>query len=523
MKKSFIGPAWRIGFKVVYNKRILGEASKDEIEALSRVIAEGISKIDKTLTENEICNKLTKKLKIVYTEQLPSLSGAKGLAGGNNIYLNKEDVDEIIDRKKEDLIDKEAYNTIVHEAIHKLKGKISYKGKEIRGFSEGATELISSRVALRNRSSTNREKTYSSNFPESPYNRLVMIMAQLEVIFGKDEIGKFALTKDSSLLDKLEQLVGKKLYEELRKDTNRSSRGKSFGYRKFSDWQNILLTSYFDKEIKNIDNQEEAESFLNKLKKMEYTRLKIKDDSFYKDYYTKCFEQLKTNYPDINEEFYRYQECEFYPTIYPEEKTKRINECMLNFFGIPDNIEEFQKIKLENYKRYELEINDNIFVMLKDQNNEYAVWMMDNEGKIKNISLEKRSGKIIIDEIDEKTFITANSLFDSIDFESQEMQEVPLNVSKKDIYANMLEAEKIQGLTETFPEKIARIFRRQKRLPAISEVLSTAEISDKKPSWVLTDEQKKQALQPPNEKVTDIIDKENITKDEGKEILLEEV
>ena len=80
------------------------------------------------------------------------------------------------------------------------------------------------------------------------------------------------------------------------------------------------------------------------------------------------------------------------------------------------------------------------------------------------------------------------------------------------IYEKMLESEKADRVTATLGEKIARIFRRQKKLPPYSEVIQheekpeEREVSETKPSWELTEEQKRKAnsieVKPANQEKT---------------------
>jgi len=87
MEKAFYGPYFRTIMKIMHGKKIIGKASKDEIEQLAKIVTKSLSPIDNKRTEEEINRKLMQKLKIIYTEQLPRFSGTAGMAS-----INRNDV-----------------------------------------------------------------------------------------------------------------------------------------------------------------------------------------------------------------------------------------------------------------------------------------------------------------------------------------------------------------------------------------------------------------------------------------------
>ena len=93
-------------------------------------------------------------------------------------------------------------------------------------------------------------------------------MKQLEVIFGKEAVDRFAFRRDTKILDDLENLIGEKNYEALRSDL------KIVGLNKrikpsFENHQNNLCRIYFDSSIKKIQTQDEAEQLLLKMQEMD--------------------------------------------------------------------------------------------------------------------------------------------------------------------------------------------------------------------------------------------------------------
>ena len=103
---------------------------------------------------------------------------------------------------------------------------------------------------------------------------------------------------------------------------------------------------------------------------------------------------------------------------------------------------------------------------------------------------------------DGKVFINSNENYHNGIIENQEMEEIPLGITKEDIYKMMLEKERDEIRAEKFIEKIARIFRRQKRLPPYSEIKTellepNSQSIEERPSWELTREQR-DAIKPVN-------------------------
>ena len=90
MKKSYYGPYLRFLINKIHGKKVIGKASQDEIEKLCKKVAHSIAKVDNTHSEEKIFQELSKKIKIVYTEQLPAFSSSKGFALGNTIFIDLE-------------------------------------------------------------------------------------------------------------------------------------------------------------------------------------------------------------------------------------------------------------------------------------------------------------------------------------------------------------------------------------------------------------------------------------------------
>ena len=517
MKKAYYGLYFRFLMNKIHGKKIVGKASRNEIEELCKKVAKSIAQVNSRMTEEEIYEELVRKSKIVYTEQLPAFSGSQGIAILNTIFIDQSTAFQIINNEIDKQQDSEDFHVIVHECIHKLQhSKLTYRGKSVRGFIEGATELMALRAARKERSHYYGDGI-STNFPKTAYSNQVSIMAQLEVIFGKEILEDYVFTPQSQdLLDRLRELLGDEQFELLRNDMTQDSKQKETEYD-FYYWQDTLLETYFDAEIGNIHSQEEAEKYLSRLKQMESVRIKIDGDDTFKNYYLDKLNALLKIFPDLDSEKYGYEECKFYPELYYEEEIKRLDDDILKHltphFG---TIEDFQNINLEDYKRYRLVKDDKIFEVLTrngevrlllsiDEDGEYAFFYTDNNNSLQQASVgaifEKKiddtynllaeSGVSVRSE-DGKILLSVNPPLADSSLENEEMEEIPLNVTKKEIYDQMLIDESDGLKIETWFEKLKRFFTRPKMLPPYSQIHEETTVESFRERYELTQEEKEQ-------------------------------
>ena len=364
----------------MHGKKILGKASKDEKEAMCKIVSKAISKLDSKRTEEQIYSKIGKKLKVIFTEQLPKFSGSVGMQRFNTIYIDKDDFDKMVNSKPEELQDSFVYNTIVHECIHKLqKTKILYKGKSVRGFVEGATELFASRATYRNRSTFSGDGIFSCNFPSSPYLKETSIIAQLEVLYGKEIVEDYALRQDTTLFEKLIETVGEENFNTIAKDMHLSVQGKEPLVGFFS-LQNIIMNNYFEKQLRNVNTKEAAEEYLEQLKQLDKVRLRKKGDNSYKEYYERKLEELSQKFSELDTKKYAYKQAEFYPVIYFDEQIKEMDSNTLDTFWYTEDVEEFKNIDLDEYKRYRYIQDGKIFEMITKRNEPYKCQTIDEHG-----------------------------------------------------------------------------------------------------------------------------------------------
>ena len=492
MRPAFYGPFYRFLNSKIYCKRIIGVATADEKEIFCEKLANIVSKIDTTRTKEEVYKGISKRLKLVLTESIPSFGvGSRAMAGNNSLFINKEDVDLLINGNEQEFLNNTVIHTIVHEAIHKLQFSskpfaTTYKGKSILGFIEGATELKSIEGIFRNKSHIDHLEEKRFNFASTPYNYAVAVMKQLEVIFGKEAVDRFAFRRDTKILDDLENLIGEKNYEALRSDL------KIVGLNKrikpsFENHQNNLCRIYFDSSIKKIQTQDEAEQLLLKMQEMDKNRIKEKDgtDTFFEDYYKKIASELKNRFPNISQELIEYDGPKFYPLIYQDEAIGLLDERLYNTFST-QNFDEFNNLDFSPFKRYRYTEGANVYEIITENGTPKYFGMVTNEGDtyykyIKDKIAPKfiESNFKIKNEEDNKLYLSIGRPLSKIEIENQELMEVPLNLDKKVIYNDMVESLKPRG----FWEKLRNKLTRTKALPPYVEKTET---SLAKKSWELS-------------------------------------
>ncbi len=105
-----------------------------------------------------------------------------------------------------------------------------------------------------------------------------------------------------------------------------------------------------------------------------------------------------------------------------------------------------------------------------------------------------------------KCLYQSKILFHGNRIDNEQLEEIPLGITKEEIYIKMLEDERTGILAESLFEKLKRIFRKQKQLPPYDEVKGKISDSGQRASWELTEEQKEAALKPvnPNEKTPSV-------------------
>ena len=73
--------------------------------------------------------------------------------------------------------------------------------------------------------------------------------------------------------------------------------------------------------------------------------------------------------------------------------------------------------------------------------------------------------------------------------ENQEMEEVPLNITKRDIYNEIIKSERLSRVGETWIERIKRFFKKTKALPPYSEAVKEEPVRNFREAYKVTSDQ----------------------------------
>ncbi len=436
---------------LIEDVKVTGKSQKTDI--IKKQIEEIISSIDDTRTTEELHNLLSQIDIKEFHYKKPKFSGVAGLAHPytNSIYINSESITEEI-----------PIGIIIHETIHKLqRANIFFQGKEVRGFVEGATESYTIRATKTNDVSTmlmEDPKVRVNNLGESPYSSNVIIFNQMETILGKDYMKRYALQGDTKALEEFQKQYGKKLYEKLRKFTNKTALDKyTYIGEELEDLkmlQDELLINCYDKKISQISNEAEARQFLEELRKLEEDRIHIEGDTTFIDYYQSKYKALSEKYGSKAVKGMEYTDFEFKP-LYNEKQKEYFRNLPLESLIQPE-----YSPKYEELKRYRCQIGDASFDLITEKGEPRGyVYLSDNEVQV-NGGLTKRNGKYVdfkgtcVEVTPEGNFIVSNNerynAIGGILWDNVTLQEVPLGYSQKkwnmEVQKCIEDSERIENL-----------------------------------------------------------------------------
>lgn len=195
----------------------------------------------------------------------------------------------------------ESDNTIVHEAIHKLQNmQLIYKGKEIRGFIEGATEYYALKTdTMGKRGSVFRNDNTRYNLPFSPYIENVSIMAQLGIVFGEEMLEDFTFGKNKNLLTEMQSQYGNDFYEKIRKGLNSfCSQKEENTTQHLGKLQKLILDECYQSKYEQIKNIDDAIAFFTELKRIDYVRGHIEGDNYFKEFYEQKYAECTLRFQE---------------------------------------------------------------------------------------------------------------------------------------------------------------------------------------------------------------------------------
>lgn len=467
--------------------KIVGKADKDELEILLNIIIEDIMSQNSNLLRDDLNNHF-KNLKIYFCEQLPRFSGARGSAIGKKIFINKEILDLINSHDLNLVRESESYKTIFHEAIHFIQTsslkKRFYNGLDLKGMIEGATEKETIETISKKRSTILTNAKYNFQTDASPYVPYIIIMQQLETLYGRELMQDFTFNLNHSLLDKMKNDLGLDLTRRIIKYCSTSQKRQK---ESLENLQNEMMHLYFDKRVNQVINIEEAERLLSKLKNLGTKRLKKFDSNEYEKYYKKILSILQSRIVGFNVDKHINFEPKFYENSTLEDKKMEIKEMFISMLTeklqiylfesepIPRNsnelVEKFENFNFNNFKYYEsLSSNTSVAVWVLEDGSFNLCSIISQKdkqdvkfsrcGKIENghANIEYKNIKFEINLLSNSIVLkTSDNMSEKI------IQESDFKISKIDAYKMLLESLSCQKL---FNKKTNRKF---KSIPSYEE------------------------------------------------------
>lgn len=285
-----------------------------EIDVENKIFAELVKYINNAYTikdESEI-NQILKKGNI---REFYSKTSVEGLCYPylKTICLKPSAIKKVLEGEMD--------NTVIHEAIHLLKG-IQHPNifkKDMTGFEEGATEYmtfkamgtlgkIGSKYLL---NSKGQKAEY--NIPHSSYIECTSIMAQLGIIFGEKKLQEFAFGENNDLLKNIKKSCGNDFYEYLRKELNKYAAPNRKRDHSILKLQSELLERCYLPKFAQIETIDDAATLFKNLQEINKVRAHFDEDKsfeeFYKNQYEKCIQRFGKNFENL--EYLKYQEIEF--------------------------------------------------------------------------------------------------------------------------------------------------------------------------------------------------------------------
>lgn len=468
--------------------KVVGKVEKDIQNQIYKIISENIKKSYNEKYDGEIANILESGDDIKILEPTGNhFSGAYALfhPWSKSIYIRDGEIEDIYETG-------ECNNIVLHESIHKIQDynglKNPYKGKDIRGFIEGATEYMTLKAMgdfgkIGNYDGCRGEPRY--NIPHTPYLECVSIMAQLGVIFGEEEVKEFAFGKNKNLLKSIKQ--HENLYEEIRKNLNAFAQGKfdyPIMYEKMNNLQNLLLQSCYQQKFEQVKTVADAEKYFSELKELDNVRAHFEGDTYFKDFYEEKYKECLERFPQEHEKLqkFQYKDIEFLNLMSKDDIIESLNNITFNLVCVSDNKDE-NIDRLKKVKRYVI-IQDGTIHHLLVYDNHYSYVMGNTKNGLADISFENHKND---EEIKRKLFHSKGGFKKEfaleekndkyilkIDGQELELKEISLGITEEDVIA---ETECIaeyykdienQGLKRRIKNFFSR-FSKEKALPPAHE------------------------------------------------------
>lgn len=209
-----------------------------------------------------------------------------------NLYIREDNVEYMYETGESD-------NTVVHEAIHKLQDiSLLYKGKEIRGFIEGATEYYALKTdTLGKRGAIIIDGNTRYNLPLSPYIENVSIMAQLGIVFGEERLEDFAFGDNKTLLKEIKSQYGSDFYEMMRRGLNSLIKAENTS-QLLDELQTLILDRCYQEKYKQIESIDDAIAFFKELKRIDYVRGHIEGNNYFRKFYEQKYSECTLKFQE---------------------------------------------------------------------------------------------------------------------------------------------------------------------------------------------------------------------------------
>ena len=320
----------------------LGEADDNEKGFLLELFYDDLQKVFGYISKEDF-KKATEKLKVVFCKYTGF--GSRGICSDNKIMVSYLLVNYINSKDKEAIRKDSCYSTLAHELIHYIQhyyannhifGARMFKGQDLIGLIEGGTEFQTNKMLG---SGTGFERNNCRfNFPSgTAYLSNVVLMSQLEVLYGKELVDKFCFKSDKTLIETIYNDLGKDFTYKLIKAT------KLWAFNKKNDFsldniQNELMKRFFEKRFNEVKTEEQATRLLNKLKDLGNQRMYIKESDTYENFYNSKLDLMKKRFPDLNIENNKFVNPNMLPIQTIEMRKTRIEYFVLqNIISIIDN------------------------------------------------------------------------------------------------------------------------------------------------------------------------------------------
>lgn len=366
----------------VNNLKIIGKADEKEKAIIYKLIMEDILKANSNYDEKMLIDKLNKS-NIYYTDIL-GFSGPAALNCYKDIFINRSIYELVSLGDFEEIRKLPEYKAVFHETLHVLQDASSKKGnvfaQNLTGMIEGATEKECVEYFNEKRSTISQNYQYNFKTSSVPYVPCIIIMQQLEAMYGKDIVQRFTYNFDLDLINTMKNDLGNELTKTIISCTNLWAKNKKTMIN-IGELQDQLMNAYFTKRVYACNTKEEANQVMNQLLSLGNRRLNIFNNNNYENYYNTMLEVLKVkNLFDertpkfVMPEFYEYYNQEDIKNLFKRQAKDYCSDALGKYLfeeGIsPRNSEELVSKANEFFGNY----NPKFFDYITD-NNAYNIFV----------------------------------------------------------------------------------------------------------------------------------------------------